>query len=165
MVASPALPPLRAGAPNTGSTNALPLYELKIAPEEWTKLQRTPRSDDRHPAKFIAGGKEYSVEMRYRGDWARTWPKKPLKIFFEKDKDFDGQHALNLNPNWRDPAFISEQLAYQIYAVCGVPAPKTRMVKLNVNGKFHGVFLEVEQPDKPFLKRSNLKGSLNRNLP
>ena len=48
-------------------------------------------------------------EVRYRGDWARTWPKKPLKIFFEKEKDFDGQHTLNLNSNWRDPAFIREQ--------------------------------------------------------
>ena len=98
--------------------------------------------------------------MRYRGDWARTWPKKPLKIFFEQDKKFDGQHALNLNSNWRDPAFIREQLAYQIYDACGVPAPKTRMIKLNVNGEFHGVFLEVEQPAKSFLKRVGLKGAV-----
>jgi spore coat protein CotH len=33
------------------------------------------------------------------------------------------------------------------------------MVKLNVNGRFHGVFLEVEQPAKPLLERSNLKGA------
>jgi spore coat protein H len=98
--------------------------------------------------------------MRYRGDWARSWPKKPLKIFFEKDKDFDGQHVLNLNPNWRDPAFIREQFAYSIYDVCGVPAPSTRMVKLNLNGKFYGVYLEVEQPAKQFLKRVGLKGGV-----
>src|SRR4026207_1842888 len=77
----------------------LPIYELRISPDELAKLQRSPRSDDRHPAKFIAGGKEYSVEVRYRGDWARTWLKKPLKIFFAKDKEFDGQHVLNLNSN------------------------------------------------------------------
>ena len=151
---------LAAAVPTTAATSRLPVYELEISIEEWEKLQRNPHSDERHPAKFTAGGKEYSVEVRYRGDWARTWPKKPLKIFFEKDKDFDGQHVLNLNPNWRDPAFIREQLAYQIYAACGVPASKTRMVKLNVNGEFHGVFLEVEQPAKPFLKRVGLKGAV-----
>lgn len=151
---------LAAADPATAATNPLPAYELKVSAEEWEKLLRAPRSDDRHPAKFIAGGREYSAAVRYRGDWARTWPKKALKIFFEKDKEFEGQHTLNLNSNWRDPAFIREQFAYQIYAACGVPASKTRMVKLNVNGEFHGVFLEVEQPAKPFLKRVGLKGAV-----
>ncbi len=153
-----ARPLSRAAAPGR-DVKPLPLYELRIAPDEWMRLQRAPRSDDRHPARFKAGRKEYSVEIRYRGDWARTWPKKPLKIFFEKDKEFNGQHVLNLNSCWRDPAFIREQLAYHVYAACGVPSSQTRMVKLNVNGQFHGVFLEVEQPDKPFLKRANLKGA------
>lgn len=141
-------------------TNSLPVYELNISREELAKLRQNPRSEVRRPAKFIAAGKEQSVEVRYRGDWARTWPKKPLKIFFAKDKEFDGQKVLNLNSNWRDPAFIREQLAYHIYATCGSPAPRTRMVKLNMNGEFYGVFLEVEQPNKPFLKRANLKGAV-----
>jgi len=128
--------------------------------DEWEKLRRAPRSEERHPAKFAASGTEYSVGVRYRGDWARTWLKKPLKIFFEKDKDLDGQRVLNLNSNWRDPAFIREQLAYHIYEACGVPAPRTRMVKLNLNGEFHGVFLQVEQPEKAFLRRVGLKGAV-----
>src|SRR4029079_1821997 len=138
----------------------LPVYDVTISADEWDKLMRAPRSDERHPAKFAAEGKEYSVDLRYRGDWARTWPKKPLKIFFEKDVDFAGQHVLNLNPNWRDPAFIREQLAYHIYAACDVPAPETRMIKVNVNGSFYGVFLQVEQPSKTFLKRVGLKGAV-----
>jgi spore coat protein H len=138
----------------------LPVYELTVSAEEWDSLQKSVRSDERRPALFRADGKEYSVGIRYRGDWARTWPKKPLKIFFEKGKEFEGQHALNLNSNWRDPAFIREQLAYEIYTRCGVPAPQTRMVKLNINGQFHGVFLQVEQPSKPFLRRVGLKGAV-----
>src|SRR5262249_48450446 len=120
-----------ARAASTASTSQLPVYDLKIAPAEWTKLQRSPRLDDRHPATFIVSNKQYEVELRFRGDWARSWPKKPLKIFFEKNKEFDGQHVLNLNPNWRDPAFIRERLAYYIYTACGAPASHTRMVKLN----------------------------------
>src|SRR5436853_2261965 len=143
----------------TSGAEQLPAYELKISAAEWAKLQRNPRSDDRHPAKFVAGTKEYSVEVRYRGDWARTWPKKALKIFFEKDQEFEGHHALNLNSCWRDPAFIREHLAYHIYAACGVPSPESRMVRLQLNGQFYGLFVEVEQPDKTFLRRSNLKGA------
>jgi len=151
---------VRAAAPaNATRTNSLPLYELKISPTEWTKLQRNPGSDERHPATFIAGGKEYSVGVRYRGDWARTWPKKPLKIFFEKGKEFEGNEVLNLNSCWRDPAFVREHLAYHVYAACGVPSSRTRMVRLHLNGQFYGLFVEVEQPEKGFLKRTNLKGA------
>ena len=144
----------------TDGKDRLPVYELTVSAEEWEKLIQSPRSEIRHPAKFAAGDATYSVGIRYRGDWARTWPKKPLKIFFEKDTDFEGQRVLNLNSNWRDPAFIREQLAYHIYTACGVPSPTTRMVKVNVNGDFYGVFLQVEQPEKPFLKRVGLKGAV-----
>lgn len=146
--------------PRSSGPSRLPVYELIVSAEEWDKLQRAPHSDERRPAKFKANDEEYTVAIRHRGEWARSWLKKPLKIFFEKGKDFDGQRVLNLNPNWRDPAFIREQLAYHIYTACDVPAPTSRMVKLNVNGRFHGVFLQVEQPSKPFLKRVGLKGAV-----
>lgn len=145
--------------PAPGSATPVPAYELTVGREDWTKLQRTAHSDERYPAKFLADGKEYPVTIRYRGDWARSWPKKPLKIFFAKGTEFGGQHVLNLNSCWRDPAFIREQLAYHVYTACGVPASRTRMVKLNVNGHFYGLFLEVEQPEKSLLKRHNLKGA------
>jgi spore coat protein H len=145
--------------PSGAGPQPLPVYELKISAENWAALRRNPGSDDRLPAKFMFGGREYVVGVRYRGDWARSWPKKPLKIFF-KEESFDGRSVLNLNSNWRDPAFIRERLAYHIYSVCGVPASETRMIKLNVNGEFHGVFLEVEQPSKPFLRRVGLKGAV-----
>src|SRR5205085_6046486 len=83
----------------------------------------------------------------------------PLKIFFEHEKLFNGQRCLNLNSAWRDPAFVRETLAYHVYAACGVPSPKSRMVRLDVNGKFRGLYVEVEQPDKTFLGRVHLKGA------
>ena len=150
--------PGASAVPETDS-GKLPVYDLTVSREEWARLQRDPGSDDRQPARFSAGGKEYPVTIRFRGDWARSWPKKPLKIFFDKDQEFNGQRVLNLNSCWRDPAFVREQLAYHVYAACGVPASQTRMVRLNVNGRFHGVFLEVEQPEKSLLKRCNLKGA------
>src|SRR5262245_55798302 len=33
------------------------------------------------------------------------------------------------------------------------------MVRLDMNGQFRGLYVEVEQPDKAFLKRLNLKGA------
>ena len=136
----------------------LPLYELKMDPKDLRALERNPESDSTHPATFIADGEIYDhAQVRFRGEWARSWPKKPLKIFFRRDKPFQGHHSLNLNSAWRDPSFVRETLAYHVYAAAGVPASNSRMVRLHVNGKFRGLYVEVEQVDKPLLRRLNLR--------
>ena len=123
-------------------------------------MERTAYANDTYPATFVANGQVYKdVKVRYRGQWARSWPKKPLKIFFNHDNEFEGQHCLDLNSAWHDPAFIREHVAYQIFAACGVPSPKTRMVRVNLNGQFRGLYVEVEQPNKPLLRRCNAKGA------
>jgi spore coat protein H len=123
-------------------------------------FDRQAFSNDTQPVIFEAEGRSFEgALLRHRGSWARTWPKKPLKIFFKSDEPFGGQHCLNLNSAWRDPAFVREVLAYEVYAACGVPSPEARVVQLQVNGAFHGLYVQVEQPDKPFLTRCQLKGA------
>jgi len=139
--------------------SSLPRYELRIAPKDLRDLDRDLDGDRLRQATFVAEGKEYPVKVRLRGAWARTWPKRPLKVFFEKGKEFEGNHCLNLNTGWRDPAFVREPLAYHIYSACGVPASRARMIELVVNGAFRGLYVEVEQPGKAFLKRNHLEGS------
>ena len=138
----------------------LPVYELKMDPKELRMLEGNPGSNETHPATFIAEGQVYTnVQVRFRGEWARSWPKKPLKIFFSRNQPFHGHHSLNLNSAWRDPAFVRETLAYHVYAACGVPASTSRMVRLQLNGQFRGLYAEVEQVDKTFLNRFQLKGA------
>jgi spore coat protein H len=155
-LAQPAAPALAA---SINSSN-LPIYELQISAADLRALEDNPGSDRTYPGVFRAEGQAYEgVQVRYRGQWARSWPKKPFKIFFPRDKPFQGHHSLNLNSAWRDPALVRETLAYQIYAAAGVPASRSRMVQLRVNGKFHGLYVDVEQVDKPFLKRFQLQGA------
>ena len=137
----------------------LPVYELKIDPTTLNALERDAFSEKTYPATFVAEGKPYPVQVRHRGAWARTWPKKPFKIFFNKNEEFQGGDSLNLNSGWRDPAFIREPLAYHVYAACGVPSSQAQPVELHVNGRFCGLYIQVEQPEKSFLKRQHLKGA------
>jgi spore coat protein H len=123
-------------------------------------MERSAFSNETVPAIFAANGEVYEgVRVRYRGAWARSWPKKPIKIFFADDKPFEDYDRLNLNSGWRDPALVRECLAYRIYAACGAPASKAQVIRLHLNGQFHGVYIQVEQPDKRFLARLNLKGA------
>ncbi len=142
-------------------SSRLPLYELKIDTQDLAALERNPFSGKTHPGTFTFEGKVHDpVQVRFRGQWARSWPKKPIKIFFDRGNSFREHHSLNLNSGWRDPAFIRETLAYHIYAVCGVPASRARMVRLHVNDQFRGLYVEVEQVDKVFLRRFKLDGAL-----
>jgi spore coat protein H len=138
----------------------LPFYELRVDPADLRKLDRSPRSNESYPATFIADGVVYGgATVRYRGDYARSWPKKAFKIHFSQKQPFEGHTSINLNSGWRDPAFIREPLSYHIYAACGAPAPRARMVRLHLNGQFQGLYVEVEQPDKTFLSRVGLAGA------
>ena len=148
-----------AAAEQRPEDSKLPFYELRMDAKEIMALERSAFTDQMHPATFIADGEVYeNVKVRYRGAFARNWPKKPLKIFFNDKKLFHGQSHLNLNSGWRDPAFIRETLAYMVYAMCGAPASKSRMIRLHLNGQFRGLYVELEQPDKAFANRLKLKG-------
>jgi spore coat protein H len=143
------------------SASKVPLYELKIAPEDLRAIDMNPFGNVTYPASFTADGKVYEgVKVRARGSWSRSWPKKSLKLLFDHQNPFRGHHSLNLNSGWRDPAFVREVLAYRVFAACGVPASEAQMVRLQVNGRFRGLYVEVEQPDKEFLNRRNFKGGV-----
>ncbi|HEX7859205.1 MAG TPA: CotH kinase family protein [Verrucomicrobiae bacterium] len=138
----------------------LPIYEIKIAPAHIEQMDMNPRGEQTYPATFTANGVAYeNVKIRYRGQWGRTWPKKPLKIFFNDDKQFDDQKRLNLNSSFRDPSFIRETVAYHVYRTAGVPSSRSQLVRVHMNGEFRGLYVQVEQPDKSFLKWHNLKGA------
>lgn len=147
------------GHARSHAASEIPRYELKIEPRLLRQLEQNAGSDDTQPATFSAFGTEYKVRVRVRGSWARSWPKKPLKIFFEEDHEFEGNRCLNLNPAWRDASFVREPLAYHVYAAAGVPCSRAKMVRLDVNGAFRGLYVDVEQPDKPLLKRHNVRGA------
>lgn len=169
----PASSPPTAAAAGSGSIGAvagtndawriggpLPLYQVEITPADLRALGASAFSNETRPIRFLSQGKAYEgARIRHRGEWARGWPKRPLKIFFDPDDRFHGHKSINLNSGWRDPAFVREALAYHVFGTCGVPSPRARMVRVDFNGAFRGLYVEVEQPDRTLLERHGLKGA------
>ena len=156
---SPVLPEPEGDDASSSTPSKLPLYELTIDHSKLRSMEMSAFSNDTVPGTFTCNGEAYEVQVRYRGAWARTWPKKPLKVFFAKEKPFREQRCLNLNSGWHDPAMVREVLAYHVYEVAGAPGSRARMVRVHVNGRFRGVYVEVEQPDQAFLRARHLKGA------
>ena len=89
--------------------------------------------------------------------FARSWPKKSYKIVFDDGPVFHEQERINLNSGHRDVAYLREPLAYSIYRDLAVPASESGFARLDVNGEFWGLYIEVEQPDEIFLEKHGWK--------
>jgi len=144
----------------------VPLYQLTIAPADLAWLYAVCTwSDETRPAVFTYQGISYDVQMRCRGGTARQLPKKSWKIDFPAATPFQGQRELNLNAEYTDKSLLREMLAYDLFARAGLtctasaarckwPASRANFARLEINGQYMGVFVQVEQVDQRFLDRN-----------
>lgn len=112
--------------------------------------------------KFIYGGKEYNVKVRYRGDTDNHWrdPQKSWLVTFEDENYFEN--------NWRmhliipvDREYLLEELNNYRAKKLGLAVPETKFVNLFVNGKRHGAYWMAEPFSKDLLERNDIPGDVN----
>lgn len=95
------------------------------------------------------------VGFRLRGIFARYRVKKSFKISFdafEPSGRFHGLKKMNINADSRDPCRIASKLCYDLFSELGVPAARETYVKLYINGEYMGLYFNVEEIDKTFLR-------------
>lgn len=79
-----------------------------------------------------------------------------LKIKFDEYVDqapIAGLDRLTLNNNKQDHSLLSQALTYWLFRKGGVHAPRSSYAAVTVNGKYLGVYSNVESVRKPFLQR------------
>jgi spore coat protein CotH len=142
-------------------------FELHYYVQDWVKQMEANKADSEKmmPAKFIyhlpSGDSMVldSIGVRYKGNSSYTLagnnPKKSFKLGFDeyKDQTFFNCHVLNLNNCIEDPSYMREKIGYDIIRKF-TPAPRVAYASLSVNDTLVGVFTQVEQVDKYFLKRN-----------
>ena len=126
-------------------------YELIMPPgvlEMFLADKYTPEQD----AIFRHAGVSYPVKVRLRGASARDFPKKSWNVKFEDGASFEGRNSLNLVAEYQDASLLAEKLAYDLLAAMRLPSPRTKFVRLRINGRYEGPFLDIEQVNKSFLR-------------
>lgn len=83
------------------------------------------------------------------------------KVHFGKHHPLQGMTVINLLFDYNDRFALAEPLAYEVYRRAGMPAEKTDFVRLFVDGRPFGYHLLIEQPNRAFLKRNNLRDDGN----
>jgi len=137
------------------------LYRLSIHPNDLAWLYENYWTYETVPAIFIYQDQVYEVDVRFRGGTARQLPKKSWKIDFPAATPFQGQRELNLNAEYTDKSLLRERLAYDLFERAGLTASRTQFVRLEINGHYKGLFLQVEQVDQRFLDRVGWSSSSN----
>jgi spore coat protein CotH len=151
--------------PNWFDTLALDYDRNRDTPDSFPEVYR--RCDVVFDGKWLQ-----NVGFREKGNFSNIvteGKKQPYKIKFDEfeDQKLDGIKKIDLKNFINDPSLLHEPLAYKLLRDRGIPAPRTAYAELWVNGAYWGLYLLVENIDKPFLKRyfgggANDEGNLFR---
>lgn len=145
-------------------------YSIVFHDSAWrTLLQSFWEKDSGYlPARFTDGNIVLdSVGVRYKGNSSFTLagnnPKKPLKIKFNefRNQTYYGIKTLNFSNGIGDPTLLREKIGYDIARKLG-PAPRANFATISLDSQSVGLYTQVEQADKTFLKRwfADAKGNL-----
>ncbi|WP_028400012.1 CotH kinase family protein [Ectobacillus panaciterrae] len=139
----------------------LPSYDLFIHPMYLVEMRKDVWSDDPVPAKLTYQKRKYDIDVVYRGSHIRKFEKKSYHVMFYKPKLFQGVHEIHLNSEFKDPSLIRNKLSLDFFHDLGTLSPKSQHVLVTINGRFQGVYLQLESVDERFLHNRNLpQGSI-----
>ena len=104
----------------------------------------------------IDGNAIDSVGIRIKGGSTAFDGKSPLKLDFNEfrpEQEYDGITKVNLHNIYFDNSGVREATCYNILRTAGLKAPRTAYAEVFVNDQSQGLYLLVEQINKPFLGR------------
>lgn len=158
--------------------------DIRMDPKDWHALRVShPVVDENGDFSLTKKGYKYyqaeavidgqpvkSVGVRKKGSWGSTMSSRPsLKIKFDnyiKDQEFSGLEMMTLNNLFDDSTKAQQGLVYSFMSKAGVPAPRSNLARVVVNGEDLGVYGNVESIRKTFIKRhfGDAKGDLYENV-
>lgn len=168
---------ITSGAPGKRLTPAdvraypgVPLYDmatvrtlfLEFEDANWEdELMAFKNTDVEVPATLTVDGKRYpDVGIRFRGMSSFGMVPEGLKHSINVSLDFvhdsqalAGYRTLNLLNSHEDPTYLRSVLYYEA-ARAYLPAPKANFVRVAINSESWGIYVNVEQFNKDFVKES-----------
>ncbi len=98
-----------------------------------------------------------SVGITLRGATSRNSQKKSFKLDFNTfipGRDFYKLDKMNLNGDHNDPSIIRSKLCWDLFNDVGITHSRASHAEVYINGKYYGLYINVEQVDDKFLKKN-----------
>ena len=107
----------------------------------------------------------YDVGFRLRGNTSRNAQKKSFKISinrFTSGRRFEGVKKINLNGEHNDPSMSRARWCWELGRQWGLPVSRVNHTRLYINGRYRGVYLNLEHINDDWLAHrfSNNGGNL-----
>ena len=101
-------------------------------------------------------GKAYfAAGLKFRGETACGYTKRPLRVRFNKGDRMDGRSRMNFMAGWQDKGIMRVKTGLDLFRDATVPYPETNIVRVHTNeGAFHGTYAMVEDPRPDYLARN-----------
>ena len=153
---------------------AMHTVDITVPPESWDPINAqakppgcVPFIRQYYPGSVTIDGETFDgVGIRTKGgcgssrtlDQKASWKinlswNDPAVEGCPSERRKNGLKRLTLNNSVQDRTFVHEMLAYHFYKLMGVATPRANHVRVNVNGQFWGVYLNLESLDRRFLSR------------
>jgi spore coat protein CotH len=144
--------------------------QIELPADDWDTLRKQTRSfaealkkeTAKSPFTYqkghvtIDGVRIENVGIRKKGFLGSLNEQRPsLKIKFSEYVDqqpTQGLDRLTLNNNNQDASRLSTYMTYKLFNESGTVAPRCNFAKVTVNGKYLGIYSNVESVKPPFLK-------------
>ncbi|GMU89823.1 MAG: hypothetical protein AMXMBFR49_20300 [Chlorobiota bacterium] len=97
-----------------------------------------------------------SVGFRLRGNTSRQAQKKSFKVAinsFFSGRQFHGVEKLNLNGEHNDPSIVRSKISFDLFGKAGLIASRACHTEVYINGRYYGLYINVEHIDEEFLKK------------
>ncbi len=125
----------------------------------WALMEEDYNTEDRELATMTVDDKVYEgVGVQFKGNTSYRNLGESLKASFDirvdwtiEDQDIKGYETLNFNNAFEDDSMMREVL-YSNKIATHIPAAKANFINLYINGENWGVYSNVEQLNKDFLK-------------
>jgi len=141
------------------------VYSLSFDDQAWEELHLDPFADVEVPAILVFDDEEYTIGVEIQGSSARHFPKKSYKLKF-KGAGFEGNpfgdeggpdvfHRIILKAMYKDQSLIREAIAFDIWRLMDIPAPRVGLATLYINDEYWGLYEIVERIDEGYLQRNS----------
>ncbi len=119
-------------------------------------FKKDPFDRSSFPVRLTDGAASATGEIAVKGSFSRRYLKKSLLITLPKGQTWQGHRRIALNAMATDPTQAREWLTWDLARAMGMRIPQTSYKKLYLNGRYIGLYLDIEWMDDVMFDRMGL---------
>ncbi len=149
--------------PKSFTDSKLQVYQINIPEDGLVKMLTDVNEDIEIDGSFAWNNQSWPIEIRLRGASTRHAAKKSYRVEFKKDSPFP-RDVIYLKAEPMDHTMQQEKLSCDLFRANQALCFQAKYINLILNGRYEGVYLDVEPLRVPFMNHPDLnpRGSLIR---